>query len=58
MKDNEKLIYFYGIVKQMRDAQKNYFSQRSEENLLIAKKFERKVDAMTDLFYNPRLNFN
>lgn len=57
MTNEEKLMYLYGIVKQMRDAQKNYFSQRNDENLIIAKKLERKVDKMIDEFYNPKFIF-
>ena len=37
---------FKNTVKEMRKAQKNYFSTRSNTWLQIAKELERKVDQM------------
>lgn len=33
------------LVRQMRDAQRNYFSERSPQWLSTAKELERRVDA-------------
>lgn len=33
-------------VKLMRDAQRDYFRDRSQENLQLAKKYEKQVDEM------------
>lgn len=42
---------FIAIVGDMRRAQKNYFCNRTQENLELAKKMERECDAWLAAFY-------
>lgn len=40
----ESVIVFHQTVKEMREAQKTYFKERTTENLQKAKKLEKSVD--------------
>ena len=46
---------FSVLVKKMRDAQKQFFAERSTEALRESKRLEKKVDEMIDEVLNPKL---
>ena len=57
-----KVIEFFDLVSQMRQAQKEYFKTRNTSILQQSKSLERQVDAeierVNKLFAEPELNFN
>lgn len=46
---------FRQLVKQMRDAQKEYFKTRSKESLMNSKTLEKQVDTELSTDNNPTL---
>lgn len=51
-KTSEKLKEYAGLVKEMRDTQKEYFKTRSKEVLMASKKLEGKLDQITKEILN------
>lgn len=45
---------FVELVRSMRNSQRIYFANRSNENLVIAKQLEQKVDALLKTIPEPR----
>jgi hypothetical protein len=44
---------FYGLVKKMRDAQTDYFHNRTPNELRKARGYEQKVDNAIKQFFAP-----
>ena len=45
---------FYRTVREMRDAQKKYFSTRDEKVLSESKRLEKKVDEMVAEYFSKQ----
>jgi hypothetical protein len=49
---------FLWMVKNMREAQREYFSTKSGKALMEAKRWEREVDAILDFKFRPKPLFD
>ncbi len=56
MESSEEIVYFFDKVKEMRNAQKQYFRTRSNQWLMQAKELEKEVDRLIDVEENPNKN--
>ena len=46
---------FYNLVRQMRNAQKEYFRTRDKRILTCSKELERRVDNAITEYYEPKI---